>query len=225
MRVLRLAIACVVVFGLVGCGSQKDAAMPDVIGKMPDVIGKQLDVALSDVEVLGGGPFGIIDESNWQVCEQLPAAGETVTDQPRLTVDRSCGDDAPDPEESRAAPEPDPSESDPGADAGSDVSSLPQRTRAQFLKAWNVETELDLLSLEGNDPSIPTYAIYEWDDAGGWVRVYVQENLTGEQTQLVAKQILGLTCQEIPELPGIVVRGSDGTDRNFPRSDMPLCRG
>ena len=66
---------------------------------MPDVKGQQLDVALSDieragvedeVEVLGGGLFGVVDESNWQVCEQMPAAGQTVTDAPRLTVERDC---------------------------------------------------------------------------------------------------------------------------------------
>lgn len=74
---------------------------------MPDVAGTQLDAAKSDieragfggeVEVLGGGMFGIVNESNWQVCEQLPPAGETVTDTPRLTVARSC-ETAPEPTE------------------------------------------------------------------------------------------------------------------------------
>jgi hypothetical protein len=69
---------------------------------MPDVEGQQLDVALSDierkgfsdeVEVLGGGMFGIRDESNWEVCDQSPAAGQVITKDPRLTVDRSCDDD------------------------------------------------------------------------------------------------------------------------------------
>ena len=67
---------------------------------MPDVVEMQLDVALSDieragfedeVEILGGGTFGVVDESNWTVCEQLPAAGEPLTGTPRVTVDRSCG--------------------------------------------------------------------------------------------------------------------------------------
>lgn len=73
---------------------------------MPDVVGSRLDAALSDLEragvkddaeVLGGGTFGVIDESNWEVCEQLPAAGQAVTDTPRLTVERTC------PETSQAA--------------------------------------------------------------------------------------------------------------------------
>lgn len=58
-------------------------------------------VALSDikragfedkVEVIGGGTFGIVNESNWQVCDQLPAAGDAIKEAPRLTVDRSCDD-------------------------------------------------------------------------------------------------------------------------------------
>lgn len=69
---------------------------------MPDVIGKRLDVALSDieragfsadVEVVGGGTFGVIDESNWLVCEQVPAAGLAVSDPPRLAVERTCPED------------------------------------------------------------------------------------------------------------------------------------
>lgn len=99
MNSLRLAVTLAVVFGLAGCGSDQDTAMV-----MPDVMGRTLDVALSDieragvedeVEVVGGGTLGIIDESNWQVCEQLPAVGEAVTAAPRLTVDRSCDDGAP----------------------------------------------------------------------------------------------------------------------------------
>ena len=69
---------------------------------MPGVVGEKLDVAFGDikdagfdddVDVDGGGALGIIDESNWQVCAQTPAAGEPMTDAPKLTVDRSCGGD------------------------------------------------------------------------------------------------------------------------------------
>lgn len=69
---------------------------------MPGVVGERLDVAFGDikdagfdddVDVDGGGALGIIDESNWQVCEQTPAAGEPMTGAPKLTVDRSCGGD------------------------------------------------------------------------------------------------------------------------------------
>jgi len=66
---------------------------------MPDVVGKRLDVAISDVkragsdkevEVLGGGLFGVIDKSNWTVCSQEPANGTVLSSAPRLTVDRTC---------------------------------------------------------------------------------------------------------------------------------------
>lgn len=71
MRALRAAVAVIVLLGLVGCGSE-----PPV---MPNVVDQKLDVALSDieragfstdVEILGGGALGIINKSNWTVCEQ-----------------------------------------------------------------------------------------------------------------------------------------------------------
>jgi hypothetical protein len=93
---------------------------------MPAVTGLTLDVALSDieragfdqdVEVLGGGVLGILDKSNWQVCEQSPASGQAVAAAPRLTVDRSCGGSTPEPSESPSEePTPDPDESEPEAE-------------------------------------------------------------------------------------------------------------
>lgn len=111
MKPLRLAVALLVSFGFVGCGSDQAAEKPDVV--MPDVVGQQLDVALSDieragftddVEVIGGGTFGVVDESNWQVCDQLPSAGQALTAAPRLTVDRSCDEAAAESEETEPGP-------------------------------------------------------------------------------------------------------------------------
>jgi hypothetical protein len=92
MKLLVRCVACLVLSAaLAACGGE-DAVMPDLTAK-------RLDVALSDLdragygdepEVLGGGMFGVVDESNWTVCDQAPAPGETVTSTPRLTVDRSC---------------------------------------------------------------------------------------------------------------------------------------
>src|SRR3954462_10159799 len=100
----NLVAVAVVVTALAGCvGGGKSASPPNTTTVMPDVKGRQLDVALSDikrvgfedkVEVIGGGTFGIVDKSNWTVCDQLPAAGQALKDAPRLTVDRSCGDGA-----------------------------------------------------------------------------------------------------------------------------------
>lgn len=92
VHAVRLTAVLVLALALTGCGPSEQSVMPDVVGT-------QLDAAKSDieragfggeVEVLGGGIFGIVNEPNWQVCEQLPPAGESVTDPPRLTVDRSC---------------------------------------------------------------------------------------------------------------------------------------
>ncbi|GEA81349.1 hypothetical protein CUD01_17930 [Cellulomonas uda] len=128
MQRVRLLALCAVILGIAGCGAEKDA------GQMPDVTGLRLDKALAviesagfmdDVDVTGGGLFGVVVESNWQVCEQSPARGEKMTTTPRLTVDRTCGGD---PEESpgsaeptlqttppaESAPDPDPTTSEPG---------------------------------------------------------------------------------------------------------------
>lgn len=88
---------------------------------MPSVVGKQLDVAMSDVkrasidepEIVGGGVFGVVDESNWTVCKQEPSPGSDVTGTPRLIVDRECGTGSSSPSVSEtskpAAPSPSPS--------------------------------------------------------------------------------------------------------------------
>ncbi len=108
MLALRLAIASALVLGVTACGS-------DAPPLMPDVNGKQLDVALSDIEragydddpeVLGGGMFGVIDESNWTVCEQEPAAKKDISGKPRLTVERSCEKDDSDDEAEASTEEP-----------------------------------------------------------------------------------------------------------------------
>jgi hypothetical protein len=112
MNGFRWAVGIALVVGFTGCGgSDEDTAAAAV---MPDVVGLQLDVALSDieragfedeVEVISDGMFGVVDESNWQVCEQLPAAGEAMTVAPRLEVDRSCEGDEPEPTTPPTTPE------------------------------------------------------------------------------------------------------------------------
>jgi hypothetical protein len=91
----RLVVALVIAaltMGMAGCSRE---AAPT----MPDLVGKRLDVAISDVKragvrddvgVQGGGTFGILDKSNWTVCSQEPAAGNTITAAPRITVERTC---------------------------------------------------------------------------------------------------------------------------------------
>ena len=115
MRAWCGAVAALVLLVLAGCAS----SAPPV---MPGVVGLKLDVALSDIkraridhkpEVVGGGIFGVIDESNWVVCSQEPEVGRPVSSAPRVTVDRSCPDPA---APSSATPTPTPTPS-PGTAA------------------------------------------------------------------------------------------------------------
>ena len=97
MKALRLAAGFALILGLAGCGESDEGAQSATV--MPEVVGQQLDAALTaiedagfedDVDVGGGGMFGVVDESNWTVCDQTPAAGASITDAPQLAVDRSC---------------------------------------------------------------------------------------------------------------------------------------
>jgi hypothetical protein len=106
--------ALFILAGIFGSGGTDDASDSDEIVEeeldpMPDLLGERLDVALSDletigipeddVELVGGGSLGILDESNWIVCEQRPDPGETTLENLRLIVDRTC------PEANAAEPE------------------------------------------------------------------------------------------------------------------------
>jgi hypothetical protein len=66
---------------------------------MPAVRGERLDVAKAhlrdagypdaDVEVVGGGTFGALDQSAWTVCSTEPTPG-SATPEARLIIARSC---------------------------------------------------------------------------------------------------------------------------------------
>lgn len=108
-RLVPAAIAALLLFS--GCGGGDKA--PEI---MADVSGSRLDVAKSDlkaigvdedsVEVVGGGSFGIVVESNWTVCEQTPSAGKKLDGSVRLVVDRSCDVQKSDDAEPSATPTP-----------------------------------------------------------------------------------------------------------------------
>ena len=80
-----LSVAAVVV----GCGAPNQP-VPDVVGERLDVAASEVSDAGYDTEALGGGTFGIVDESNWTVCETRPAAGTTGGGTVKLVVARSC---------------------------------------------------------------------------------------------------------------------------------------
>ncbi len=66
---------------------------------MPAVRGQRLDLAMAhlrdagyltaDVEIIGGGTFGVIDQSGWTVCSTEPAAGVPAP-RARVIVARTC---------------------------------------------------------------------------------------------------------------------------------------
>ncbi|CAH0327246.1 hypothetical protein SRABI128_05911 [Microbacterium sp. Bi128] len=114
---------------------------------MPDLVGKGLDVAISDVkragiddevEVLGGGMFGVVDKSNWTVCNQEPQNGAAVSSAPRLTVARTCDTDKTPSEEPTQEPPQKPAQSTPTETAA--VASEPEQT-------LTVENNPDLAAL------------------------------------------------------------------------------
>lgn len=146
MLAFRWVVALVFVVGVAGCGSDSNAVMPDVTGKRLDVA--QSDIKRAgfddDVEVLGGGAFGVVDESNWEVCEQVPASGATVTTKPRLTVERKCEDDASEEPSETASAEPLPTESEaPVPEEPAEPAILTSRNNAEFAKVLKVSDGCD----------------------------------------------------------------------------------
>src|SRR5690606_28457647 len=106
-----------IVLSLAGCSEEAPVTMPDVVGKRLDVATSDIERAgfTDEVEVLGGGLLGILDESNWTVCSQDPSGGTPISATPRVTVERDCEADEPEPsasasetpeEEAENTPEP-----------------------------------------------------------------------------------------------------------------------
>jgi len=211
---------------------------------MPDVTGARLDVAKSDikragydkdVEVVGGGAFGVVQESNWLVCEQLPASGQAVVDAPRLSVDRSCGDGGAGDEaakptdttvsrdettkESVAQEAPDPTVAPAGIDA--------QAMEQAFVRALDRPIE-NMCSFAANDPTWtngPHWACYY--DGVEAKPGYLQVNLTtpGDYTSEELEKMgndtgrhwFNFIACDFPDLDMIVVK-INSFDHNVSRS-------
>jgi hypothetical protein len=92
LRAAQVTAGGMLLLVLTACGSGEPAVMPDVVGSQLDVAKSDIERAgfSEDVEVVGGGLFGVLDDTNWVVCEQQPAVGRAVS-KPRLVVDRECG--------------------------------------------------------------------------------------------------------------------------------------
>lgn len=95
MRNLLLVLSLSTVLAICSaCGGEsKPASMPSLLGKRLDVAKddlKSAGVDSGDVDVVGGGTFGVVDESNWTVCAQKPKSGSKVGSKVRVIVDREC---------------------------------------------------------------------------------------------------------------------------------------
>jgi Domain of unknown function (DUF4839)/PASTA domain len=153
MRALLLTFAVAMLLGSASCGSDNNAVMPDVTGKKLDVAKDAIkDAGFDDeVKVEGGGVFGVIDESNWEVCDQSPVAGAAVSEAPQLAVERSCD-------------EAKPSETPAPAETRSDTSAraAPQSSEPaadQVLTADNNQELAAVLKVSDNcDESIAPFA-------------------------------------------------------------------
>jgi hypothetical protein len=128
----------VLALALTGCGSGEPSVMPDVTGKQLDVAKSDIERAGhgGDIEIVGGGMFGVVNESNWTVCEQIPAAGADISS-PRLVVERECtaeNDATP-----QATVSPEPTESTPPVDAiDTTLAEILDRLNANELTAGEV---------------------------------------------------------------------------------------
>jgi PASTA domain-containing protein len=84
-----IPLACVAAL-VSGCGGRSaPRPAPDLRGERLDVAERRLDDLGLEFERVGGGAFGIVVRSNWEVCRQEPAPG-VKTRKLRLVVDRSC---------------------------------------------------------------------------------------------------------------------------------------
>jgi hypothetical protein len=62
-------------------------AVPSLVGERLDTAKQRLDEARFDVDVNGGGLFGVLDDSNWEVVAQEPAAGTPLRQGSTVHVD------------------------------------------------------------------------------------------------------------------------------------------
>jgi hypothetical protein len=212
MRALRWIASAILTLLLVGCSSAQNALMPDVVGK-------RLDVALSDIkragfsgdpEIVGGGVFGVLEKSNWQVCEQLPLAGQPMQEKPRLTVDRACGSaSAGTADESATNPESTPTtgveesgDADDSADtdesADNDDSTVTAKQIENHLKsAFGLKPSKSWTSLCGNGSDMYPFpcAISKITFESDVVKVRIQDNFGESEAEKYARATLSLICQ------------------------------
>lgn len=217
-----------------GC-SGGDEEEPAIL--MPDVVGLRLDVALSDIEnagiseeaeILGGGTFGVIDEANWEVCEQTPEAGEPIADDtPRLVIERECdssdednsSSEEPTPTESisEATPTPEQTEVSEGEDSSSTAEEMEAKLEENI--------GLQIPELCGIDDDYDHWSCFYdgVEDGSGYLRVNLttdggwSDQELEELAATAGRHWFNFIGCDFPDLDTIVVR-VNGIDHNVFRS-------
>ena len=69
-------------------GRSAGPSMPDLVGERLDRAEERLDARGIRHDTEGGGLFGVIVGSSWEVCDTQPSAGERVRDVALLAVER-----------------------------------------------------------------------------------------------------------------------------------------
>lgn len=87
MRLVLAALLVAVVAA--GCGATEPKTVPNVTGLQLDAAQARLDARGLDHDIAGGGTFGVILRSHWQVCDQEPRPGRKASEV-TLVVERAC---------------------------------------------------------------------------------------------------------------------------------------
>lgn len=142
LRAFQATAGAMLLLVLTACGSGEPAVMPDVVGSTLDLAKSDIERAGfgDEVEVVGGGLFGVLNDTNWIVCKQEPAAGGAVSE-PRLVVDRDCGT------AELTEPSPAPAESTEPSPAPAEPSDAP--TLAATVIDTTIDELLDRLNSAG----------------------------------------------------------------------------
>jgi len=69
-------------------GGGSDTVPDDLVGQKLDAAEDELDSDGISYKEVGGGTFGIVVRSNWEVCETRPGGGDAVDGSVHLIVDR-----------------------------------------------------------------------------------------------------------------------------------------
>lgn len=185
-------------------------ATPDVeMVTVPDLSGRTGDEAASELRGLdllhdfeSDDGSMVLAPSNWTVAGTDPAAGASVAAGSTVVIDVTK------PDGTTATPR-------------NDTPATPEPTDAVSL-AETVWADVQANFPDGITSDSPLFAVTEIEDvSAGTIRVYVQENLTDDGREEVARHVFNLGAWDNTDLTVVVVRDASGIDSNHYRRDFP----